>query len=263
MASPVLLHIERREYKYLIDGDTAAGIREALLPFCEIDPYAQDRPGGRYAIESLYLDTPDLQLFHANATERVDRVKMRIRTYPETPGAPFFFEVKRRVNDVIVKTRGRAPSDWRRLFEEPLCPVPLARGGREGAAIERFVAIARSYNLQPTALVRYEREPYASTIDDYARVTFDRRIVSQLAEDYSFTHEPRGWRANDNAELAGHTASPTILELKFTAALPSWMMHIVQRFDLMRRAFSKYGTSILTWHLAPGRRRLGRRRILI
>lgn len=259
MASPLLLHIERREYKYHITEELADRIRDAILPFCEVDPYAAGRPNNEYTIESLYLDTADLALLRANEVELVDRFKARIRTYPGTPGAPHFFEVKRRFNDVISKTRGRAPAGWRALLEDAGAPPP-PRKGKEARAIERFVTLARTYNLRPLVMVRYEREPYASTIDDYARITFDRRIRCQLAEDYSFETSEDGWRASDSAAQARSERSPLVLELKFTSRLPSWMMHIVQRFDLWRRSFSKYANSVYAWTRYPGERRPALRR---
>lgn len=254
MASPLLLHIERREYKYHIDEELASRIRDAIQPFCEVDPYAAGRPNNEYTIESLYLDTADMALLRANEVELVDRFKARIRTYPGTPGAPHFFEIKRRVNDVISKTRGRAPDGWRSLLDGSDGPV-ASRQGRESRAIERFVTLARTYNLKPLVMVRYEREPYASTIDDYARITFDRRIRSQLADDLSFDTDEDGWRAADSASLARAERAPLVLELKFTSRLPSWMMHVVQRFDLSRRSFSKYANSVHSWTRYPSERR--------
>ena len=41
MADTTPTVIERREYKYLIDARTADGIRAAIQPFCELDPWAR------------------------------------------------------------------------------------------------------------------------------------------------------------------------------------------------------------------------------
>ena len=45
--------IERREFKYLIDTGTADAIRDAIRPFCEIDPWAAANPSRRYTIDTL------------------------------------------------------------------------------------------------------------------------------------------------------------------------------------------------------------------
>lgn len=249
MSGAVANVIERREFKFLIDAPTAQSIRAAIRPFCTLDPWAARTPRGRYTIESLYLDTPGLSLFWANEHEQVDRIKVRVRGYPEVANSPVFFEVKRRVNDIILKTRGRvAPSDWSRLLEEPAAPIPADVKDRDRKAVERFLAIHRTMHLRPFTLVRYEREPYFSNIDDYARVTFDTAIRAQKAHDFSFTSLPRGWRALDDAVTQRTLDSLIVLELKFTTAVPRWLVNIVERLGLTRRAFSKYGTGIRAFY---------------
>ena len=233
--------IERREFKYLIDATTAAALRSAIRPFCELDPWAAKNPRRCYTIESLYLDTADLALFWANEHEQVDRIKMRVRGYAEVPNSPVFFEVKRRINDVILKTRGKVPSAlWQGL------PAEIA--GKDRQAVERFLAISRSMHLRPFTLVRYEREPYFSRIDDYARVTFDTHIRAQSMQQLSFDAAERGWRALDDAVTQRTLDSLIVLELKFTTSVPTWLVHIVERLHLTRRSFSKYGTSIRAFY---------------
>lgn len=237
--------IERREFKYLIDAGTAAAVRAAIRPFCELDPWAARNPRGNYTIESLYLDTHELSLFWANEHELVDRVKVRARTYPEVANSPVFFEVKRRVNDVILKTRGKVPRDlWAELIADPAAPIPAQVGGKDRGAVERFLSLVRSQHMRPFTLVRYEREPYFSRVDDYARVTFDTCIRAQPVERPTFEAQDRLWRALDDAVTQRALDSMIVLELKFTTAVPLWLVNIVKRLGLVRRSFSKYGTSI-------------------
>lgn len=244
--------IERREFKYLISHEVADAVRRAIRPFCDLDRYAERAPGHRYTIESLYFDTPNWALFHANEVELLDRFKLRVRHYPGA-SAHVFFEVKRRYHDIILKTRGAVPvARWPQLLADPW--VAREAIGPD-PAVERFVTLTHTHHAAPVSLVRYEREAWASTIDDYARVTFDTHIRSQHVTDLSFAHDPRGWRANDDPETQGTAdSSAVVLELKFTASAPTWMMHLVQRLSLWRRAFSKYGTAIRTWNIPPLRR---------
>ncbi|MBL9104995.1 MAG: polyphosphate polymerase domain-containing protein [Myxococcales bacterium] len=249
MSGAVANVIERREFKFLIDAATQQAIRAAIKPFCTLDPWAARNPRGRYTIESLYLDTAGLSLFWANDHEQVDRIKMRVRGYPEVAGSPVFFEVKRRVNDIILKTRGRVGADeWGKLLRDPAAPIPTGVKDRDRKAVERFLAIHRSMHLKPLTLVRYEREPYFSNIDDYARVTFDTAIRAQPSREFSFASNPRAWRALDDAVTMRTLDSLVVLELKFTTHVPLWLVNIVERLGLVRRAFSKYGTSIRAFY---------------
>lgn len=241
--------IERREYKYLIDRAKVAAVREAIRPFCVLDPFAAQSPTRTYAIETLYLDTDDLALFWANDHEQVDRVKVRVRRYADKPSSPIFFEVKRRINDVIAKSRGKVSAAvWRGLLADPGAPIPAEVEGKDRMAVERFLAIHRAMHLRPFTLVRYQREPWISTVDDYARVTFDTWIQAHSLD--SLTFEPDGgrWRALDDAVMQRSLDSLVVLELKFTNQVPIWLVNITRSLGLVRGAYSKYGNSIRAFH---------------
>lgn len=239
--------IERREYKYLIDHETAEGLRAAIRPYCQLDEHAAKSPDRTYTIDSLYFDTQDLALFWANDHEQVDRFKMRIRGYPDAPKAPVFLEVKRRINDVISKSRGKlSRGEWAQLLADPVARLPEALKGKDRAAVERFLSLAHRLHIRPFTLVRYKREPYFSVVDDYARVTFDTNIRAQKMERLSFEPDPRAWRTLDDpvTQRARGDRSMTVLELKFTTHVPIWMVNLARRFGLVRCGYSKYGNSI-------------------
>lgn len=243
-------NIERREYKYLIDQSKVAAVRGAILPYCKVDPFAAKSPTRTYTIETLYFDTEDLSLFWANDHEQADRIKMRVRRYADIPGSPLFFEVKRRINDVISKSRGRVdPRAWTGLLSGGAA-IPAEIAGRDRAAVERFLALAHTLHVRPFTLVRYQREPYVSTIDDYARVTFDTRIEAHSCDDLTFDPDGGRWRALDGAVLQHSLESLTVLELKFTNNIPLWLVNLTRSLQLVRRGYSKYGNSIKAFHQA-------------
>jgi hypothetical protein len=244
--------IERREYKFLIDRAKAAAVRAAILPFCKLDPFAARSPTRTYTIETLYLDTEDLSLYWANDHEQVDRIKMRVRRYADVPSCPLFFEVKRRINDVISKSRGRVDeATWLRLLSDRGAPIPAEIAGKDRVAVERFLALARQLHVRPFTLVRYQREPYVSTIDDYARVTFDTWIQAHTVDSLTFTPDGGRWRALDDAIMQRTRDSLVVLELKFTNHVPLWLVNMTQRLGLVRGAYSKYGNSIRAFHSPP------------
>lgn len=237
------LRIERREYKYLADEALVDEVRHAIRPFCVLDPYSARAAKNRYTIESLYLDTPDFALYRANDIELVDRFKLRVRGYPDAAKSPFFLEVKSRYHDTIVKSRAMVGPDWAEIASDPFVSRRLMG---PTPAVERFVTRTHAIGARPAMLVRYTREAWASLVDDYARVTFDYDVQGQpvAPDQWSFAADPRQYRAVDDPTGVRDWTSLCIIELKFTALVPRWMMSLVERLGLQRRSFSKYGRSV-------------------
>ena len=108
--------------------------------------------------------------------------------------------------------------------------------GKELADAMRFFYNYHSKALRPTILIIYDREAYFSKFDPTLRITFDknlRSILSPMKKDvYS----------NRHAKYA--MPGVFILEVKFVQGLPSWMTNIIQKYELNRRAISKYTISI-------------------
>ena len=66
----------------------------------------------------------------------------------------------------------------------------------------------------------------------------------------------------DDAATMKSTRSLVVLELKFTSAVPSWMVNMVASLNLNRLAFSKYGTSVIAWYTRPDLRESMMERLL-
>jgi hypothetical protein len=242
--------LERREFKYFVHPQRLDGLREAVRSVCERDPNAG--PDGRYAIRSLYFDTPMRDLYNANQEERSDRFKLRVRSYPASSDSKVFLELKRRVGDVIVKSRaGVSPDGWATLIREPQRLGDLDQSVGEREAATRFLHRMHRYHLEPAVLVEYDREAFFSTVDDYARVTFDFAVRCQSRRHVDLGANEQGWRPVDHPRRLSLQHSMVIVELKFGSMVPRWMMRLVQRFELIRYAFSKYCFSIEAQELLP------------
>lgn len=245
--------LQRREYKYLISEHTAERIRRYIAGFCEIDEYAA-KSGGRYLTDTLYLDTPRLDSYRATMEDANDRYKLRIRTYPSAGQGPVFFEVKRRVSESIIKTRGAFAGDWIRLLDRTDPEILAQVAPKNRGAIDNFICHYHYLPYRPSALVRYEREPYFSRVDDYARVTFDRNLSFQRADELTLAPAHERWTFVDDAvsqrgTFAQHSA--VLLELKFTSVVPGWMRRMVHSLDIPRLAFCKYTRAIDAMRLIP------------
>jgi hypothetical protein len=220
------LHFERYEFKYFVPEERTEAIRRFIRPYVELDPHASRAADRRYTIHNIYLDSPNLELYNACVNGAVDRYKLRIRWYDDEAIGPFFFEVKRKIRQVIVKDRARVSRDdfWAMLRGEPLS-IP------EGRALDNLTAFRDRVSLVgavPTLLSRYTREPYESAFGEYARLTLDRAMCYQLPRGYDLPEDPRGWTYVDAAWATGGVRCAIVLELKFTRDFPRWIAEAVK-----------------------------------
>lgn len=227
----------RYEMKYIINEIKAAGIVRYIRPFLQPDRYSKLQRGGMYPIVSLYLDAPDLQLCRESLTGVKNRFKLRIRSYTDEPEYPRFLEIKRRINQVIVKSRARVTDH----------DVPMLLQGRslppqgyttDEAALNQFQLYVASIHAGPMVLIRYMRQAFEGTSEDRVRVTFDRELY------YKVTQEPCVRLGGSGWQYHALTTGYTILEIKFTGRYPAWLPRLVRDFELEVTPVSKYATSI-------------------
>lgn len=254
---------ERLELKYLIDEATAERIRRDVEPFCAPDRHslvttpAGDCARRGYEVSSLYLDTPGLAFYHAKERGDPERVKLRIRGYGGSPRA--ILECKRRVADVIDKTRVTVDrKDVERAAAGGIDPGPDHPEARR--FLTDFAATLARSGAEPTLLLRYVREAWVSDVDHYARVTFDREIAACRTRRYSLDapHDERWCRFDDHWHREEETRS-VVLELKCHSCIPGWMTDLIRKHALKRQSFSKYSIGIYLTSSALGEDLLARR----
>ena len=224
----------------------AASVRRSLDPYCQADPYnVSGRPEGSgrpgYVIRSLYLDTPSLAFHRAKERGDPERFKLRIRRYEGS--TPPFLELKRRYSDFIAKTRFPVAEDQ---IEE--AALGQAKPRNEGTAARRFLQefsrLVVSSGAGPSLLVRYEREAYVSLVDEYARLSFDRRVAAQRVRSWDLDGDADEWCELEDHLSAGTPWSLVTLEIKCGSRVPYWISDILRGHDLRRRSFSKYSIGI-------------------
>jgi hypothetical protein len=226
-----LLSFERYEYKYLLPSALFGAVRRFIAPYIRPDSHA----GGSYTVTNLYLDTPRLDFYREHERGAADRFKLRLRDYNHT--GCVFLEVKRKIKNVVVKSRVEVPRDrYTGLMDEGeeilLEALPAAHLGE-------FLGRSIRGGVRPVVLVEYDREAYESVMDDETRMTFDRRIRFQPSEEMELGGEGE-WTPIDSAVDMGAFSSPVLLELKFNTTCPAWMVDLVRTFSLERQSFSKY-----------------------
>ncbi len=227
----------RYELKYLISELEAAAIVRYIRPFLEYDRYSKLQRGGMYPIVSLYLDSEDMQLCKETLTGKKNRFKLRIRSYTDEPEYPRFFEIKRRINQVILKSRARVTDqDVPMLLKSRL--LPPQGFSTDEAALNQFQLYAATICAGPKVLIRYMRQAFENTDENRVRVTFDRELCYKVTERPEVRLGGSGWQPNVL------TNGYVILEIKFTGTHPAWLTRMAALFNLQARSVSKFATSI-------------------
>ena len=237
----------RFEIKYRISESRAAAIEKFIQLYLRPDRYCKLQPTGSYPIVSLYLDSPDLMLCRESLTGKTNRFKLRIRGYSDDPGYPKFFEIKRRLNSVIIKDRQRViPSDVERLLSGGALPEQYYSTEQE--SLKQFLFYLHCISARPIIQVRYIRKAYEDDSENRVRITFDRKLCYKMCTQPNVTLNGTGWQR--------HPINDVVLEIKFTSRFPAWLTRMARCFELQQQSFSKYtncvqGASALKFG-APG-----------
>ncbi len=224
---------QRFEIKYVISEAVAQAISAHIAPYVVPDP-----AGAQYSVVSVYLDTPDLDLYWRSFVGECHRYKLRIRSYDDNEEGmdPLFLEVKQRINQITRKTR---VAILREKLDEVIADrnAPdecLCRRGDPAAAAHanRFCEMMAFLAATPRVAVKYRREPFVSRVDhEPLRITFDRRLAC-AADTSSVWNGCAPWRELPEV--------PVVLEIKFTDCYPAWVERLARQFDLRQESFSKY-----------------------
>lgn len=227
----------RHEIKYRITESKAAAVEQFIRPYLQLDRYSKLRRDRSYPIVSLYLDAENLLLCKQTLTGQKNRFKLRIRSYTDEPGYPRFFEIKRRMNTIIIKNRAR-------VRDQDVLPLlsgsslPPQEYSTDEQTLNQFQFYMKSINAKPKVLIRYLRQAYEDTSHNRVRVTFDRELCYNVTRTPEVLLNGQGWQQHPMSR------GGVILEIKFTARYPAWLARMVGYLNLRQDSFSKYATSI-------------------
>ena len=227
----------RHEIKYRIYESQAAAVAEFIRPYLQLDRYSKLRRDRAYPIVSLYLDSENLLLCRQTLRGHKNRFKLRIRSYTDEPGYPRFFEIKRRMNTIIIKNRARVmDKDVETLLSGS--SLPPQDYSTDEKTLNQFQLYMDSINAKPLVLIRYMRQAYEDSSHTRVRVTFDRELCYNVTREPKVLFNGQGWQPHP-ISWGG-----VILEIKFTARYPAWLGRMVGCLNLRQDSFSKYATSI-------------------
>ncbi|MBN2291130.1 MAG: polyphosphate polymerase domain-containing protein [Pirellulales bacterium] len=237
------LQESRYELKYIIAEHRAAEVRDFIRSYLVPDEHADPQAGNSYPVQSLYLDSPALDLFRGTICGLRNRLKLRIRFYDDDPAHPVFFEIKRRLSDVIQKERACVRREAVGLLLRGIRPgatflASPDNRAKSAAALQTIYRTSLELNARGTAYICYRREAYVSPDSDQLRVTFDRGITAARYTATPYLVTPKATVPIDMRDV--------VLEIKFTDRFPNWLRQMVHAMNLWRCPMAKYIAGIRT-----------------
>ena len=226
----------RFELKYILPWQEAEKFRHQMKAHVLRDPHAGSK--GHYHINSLYYDSPDYKCFWEKIEGLKVRRKVRIRAYGENENKDdVFLEIKQRTNRTIQKRRIRCSKKT---------VLPLLNGLNDNAwdetiknnhVLSEVNFLYHWYQLEPKAVISYQREAFQGIYNDRLRITFDTNLRYRMHFDLDPTIPPDHDLYLIHPELV-------VLEIKFNEKIPIWLTRMIQCCDFQINRISKYCESI-------------------
>jgi len=219
----------RFENKYALSRNVATQVVEYARMFLSPDR-GLDRP--QY-ITSLYLETPNLTFYQWHNERRIERFKLRIRSYGQPPAGNVWVEIKSKSGELVRKRRA----------EVTLSRLDRVLAGVEppdSPALREFLRAYSQFDARPKVLLRCVRTAFRDC-NAYGEVavTEDREIVCQGVSSYDLVGNPQAWRP-----ILLPQESNAIVELKYVNRPPAWMGNLISELEKYRVRFSKYATAM-------------------
>ncbi|MCD8355671.1 MAG: polyphosphate polymerase domain-containing protein [Clostridia bacterium] len=219
---------QRYEAKFLVNRQQRILLEQAFADRMAPDPY------GESTICNIYYDTPDFRLIRHSLEKPIYKEKLRVRSYgPVQSSDMVFLELKKKYNGIVYKRRTSLPEHDAMDFLNG--KTALEKDSQIAHEIMYFCSFYQ--NLEPKVHLSYDRSAYFSQIDPSFRVTFDQNIRWRQ-DDLSLTSRPGG----ESILQPGQS----LCEIKAAAAIPLWLVEILNKANIRQTSFSKYGRSYQT-----------------
>ncbi len=222
----------RIELKYALDEHLAEEVKFWAREQLGVDPHCCGTLGDSYDIHTLYLDTPQLDLYHR--TGIAGSSKHRIRRYGSED--TLWLERKRKKNDFVKKSRTAVP-------EQEVYERFAGRAVADSAPWcgDWFAQRVAQRLLRPAIQVHYRRFARTTLLEnENLRLTIDSHLQASRVSDWSDSLVAGSGQESPRLAIA----NIQILELKFHNHMPLLFKELLTKFPIMATGFSKYRTAV-------------------
>lgn len=221
--------MNRYELKFYISKSTAASLKSVLGSLFEKDSHSGEN--GAYYISSTYFDDAEVSSYHEKNAGNDYRHRWRIRSYNGSDDY-ICLERKAKKGDTSVKSGTVIPSEIAiEIMLNGVKGLPLPQ---ENELLSEFFAEHSSKALRPVVTVDYKRTAFMPHLSD-VRITVDENIsVCRYRKPFD----------RNTAKLLLPDERCSILEVKYTAAMPEMIKSILARYPMDRCSISKYVMSL-------------------
>lgn len=228
---------KRKETKYIVDKETFALLEKDLQRHMVSDEFATS------TITNIYFDNEDFDMIQDSIAKKNGREKIRMRIYDAQPSvsSQAFLEIKKKENKIGYKYR---------LTSNPLSVTNYIEKGvvdktitDEMVTSELEILRERYGTIKPKMYIYYDRVSYKGIEDKKIRLTIDKNL---LYRDYhvSATDGKFGEALLDPDKV--------IMEIKVPEQLPDWLLDLLEKYQLEKQSFSKYGNAYKLAHQMSG-----------
>ncbi|HFU4459387.1 TPA: polyphosphate polymerase domain-containing protein [Streptococcus suis] len=228
---------KRKETKYIVDKETFVLLEKDLQRHMVSDEFATS------TITNIYFDNEDFDMIQDSIAKKNGREKIRMRIYDAQPSASSqaFLEIKKKENKIGYKYR---------LTSNPLSVTNYIEKGVVDKTItdeivtsELEILRERYGTIKPKMYIYYDRVSYKGIEDKKIRLTIDKNL---LYRDYhvSATDGKFGEALLDPDKV--------IMEIKVPDQLPDWLLDLLEKYQLEKQSFSKYGNAYKLAHQMSG-----------
>jgi hypothetical protein len=253
-----LTSFKRIEKKFVLSRDEGM---ELLRMIENRVPPSYPKQGTQfYDVESLYFDSPDLDIYRAHFQVYDGRFKLRTRTYGPNgiwDRSCVFLEMKIKNREVTEKFRIKLdPATHARLFEAECPELALSRAlirtnpsleFRElSHRVKKVDEILCKLKLRPCSRLYYRRKAFENS---EIRITLDENIQGELLMDIpaATRMEIFGsslWTQAQQMHKGYPIARGMVLEIKNEGTLPSWLDEFLRENKTPEARFSKFCYSV-------------------